>query len=202
MSNKEFEVTDGQESVDSKEASFQQNPEGKVLTGSIATYLIKSSRFGTIEVEASKTIQLPSGLVGYDRPQIFALFDYAYPFHWLQSIDNPELAFVVIDGLEITKKLGLQIPWGDPDTDLRPEDEFAVILIVTIREPIEDSTVNLLAPIFVNMRNRRGVQVVYDDDPNRVRYPLFGGLLPKTSNKQNSNDEAPEESGENDKAEE
>lgn len=201
MSNKEVETTDGQESADSKEVPFQHNPEGKALTGSTATYLIKSTRFGTVEVDASKTIQLPSGLVGYDRPQIFALFDYAYPFHWLQSIDNPELAFVVIDGLEISKKLGLQIPWGDPDTDLTPDDEFAVILIVTVREPIEDSTVNLLAPIFVNMRNRRGVQVVYDDDPNRVRYPLFGGLLPKTSNKQESGDETPEGSGENDKAE-
>ncbi|MCS6893538.1 MAG: flagellar assembly protein FliW [Deltaproteobacteria bacterium] len=135
--------------------------------------LVRTERFGTLEIESSKIIQIPSGLVGYGKPQIFVLLEYVAPFHWLQSVDDPSLAFVVLDGLEICKKFELVPPFGDPDTDLREDDEYAVILIVTLAEKISKSTANLLAPIFVNMRNRRGVQVVYDDDPSRVRYPIF-----------------------------
>ncbi|MCS6961035.1 MAG: flagellar assembly protein FliW [Deltaproteobacteria bacterium] len=147
------------------------------ISKSGALLLIRSTRFGDLEIDAAKVIQVPSGLVGYGRPQLFVLFEYSQPFHWLQSVDDPSLAFVVIDGLELARKFELQAPYGDPDTDLQPEDEYAVILIVTLREPIDQSTVNLLAPIFVNMRNRRAVQVVYDDAREKVRYPLFGELL-------------------------
>jgi len=135
--------------------------------------LIKTSRFGNIEVSASKIIQFPGGLVGYEKPQIFALFDYHSPFHWLQSIDDPDLGFVVLDGLAISKEFEMQPPFGDPDTDLQEEDEYAVILIVNLKEPVTKSTVNLAAPLFVNMRNRRGVQVVYDDPKLSIQHPLF-----------------------------
>jgi len=135
--------------------------------------LIKTSRFGNIEVGASKIIQFPSGLVGYEKPQIFALFDYHSPFHWLQSIDDPELGFVVLDGLAISKEFEMQPPYGDPDTDLQEGDEYAVILIVNLKEPVTKSTVNLAAPLFVNMKNRRGVQVVYDDPKLSIQHPLF-----------------------------
>ncbi len=138
-----------------------------------AVLLVRSDRFGAVEVEASKVIQIPSGLVGYQKPQTFVLFDYVPPFHWLQSIDDPALAFVVVDGTELVRQFDMPAPYGDQDINLKEGDEYAVILIVTLKEPVIESTVNLLAPIFINLKNRRGVQVVYDDDISKIQYRLF-----------------------------
>ncbi len=137
------------------------------------TLLIKSSRFGEFEVALDSLIQFPSGLIGFSKSQQFVMLEHKQPFNWLQSIDEPELAFVVIDGFELSQQLGMKPPFGDRDSDLKEEDEYAVMLIVTVRPDAKDSTVNLKAPLFVNLRTRRGVQIIFDDPRFSTRHPLW-----------------------------
>lgn len=138
------------------------------------TVVVHSTRFGDLTVPAETIINFPSGLVGFPSSQKFIMIDHKPPFSWLQSVDNPNLAFVVVDGFEFGEQYKLKPPVGDKDCDFNEEDEYAILVIVTVRPDASQTTANLKAPLFVNVRNRRGVQVIYDDQRFQTRHPLFG----------------------------
>lgn len=135
---------------------------------------VSSSRFGDLSVTADSIIEFPSGLIGFPRAQRYIMVEHKPPFSWLQSADESTLAFVVVDGFEFGQRYDLKPPLNDPDCDFKEEDEYAILLIVTVRPDPKLTTANLKAPLFVNIRNRRGVQVIYDDPRYSIRFPLWG----------------------------
>lgn len=135
--------------------------------------VIQSTRFGEIRVPQSTVINFPSGLIGFPRANKFIMIEHRPPFSWLQSVDEPALAFVVIDGFEIGQALDLKPPLGDNECDFQTEDEYAILVIVTVRPDPKQTTANLKAPLFVNVRNRKGLQVIFDDPRYSTRHPLW-----------------------------
>lgn len=138
------------------------------------TIVVASSRFGSLEVPAKSVIYFPSGLIGFPNYSSYIMIDHKPPFSWLHSIDTPDLAFVVVDGSEFGSNYQIKPPIGDKDIDLQEDDEFAILVVVTVRPNPKETTVNLKAPLFVNIRNRRGVQLIFDNPQFSTRFPLWG----------------------------
>lgn len=134
---------------------------------------IPSTRFGDLVVPSESVIEFPSGLIGFPRANRFVMLDYKPPFSWLHAVDDPSLAFVVVDGFEFGDNYQVKPPFGDKDTDLKENDEFAILVIVTVRSDPKQTTANLKAPLFVNIRTRRGVQIIFDDPRYSTRFPLW-----------------------------
>jgi flagellar assembly factor FliW len=101
------------------------------------------------------------------------MLEHKHPFSWLHSIEDANLAFVVVDGFEFGQQFDVKPPVGDKDVDIREDDEYAILIIVTVRSDPRMTTANLKAPLFVNMRNRKGVQVIFDDQRYSTRFPLW-----------------------------
>lgn len=134
---------------------------------------VPSSRFGDLEVPADSVIEFPGGIIGFPSAKSFIMLEHKPPFSWLQSTQDPDLAFVVVDGFEFGQQFDVKPPVGDRDTDFREDDEYAILIIVTVRPDPRMTTANLKAPLFVNMRNRRGLQVIFDDPRYSTRFPLW-----------------------------
>lgn len=132
----------------------------------------RSSRFGDIEVPASSIIEIPAGIIGFPHATRYVMLEHKYPVSWLHAVDDPNLAFVVIDGFEIGQQFDFKPPFNDAECNFKEDDEFAILIVVTVRPDPRLTTANLKAPIFVNMRNRRGVQVIFDDPRYSTRFPL------------------------------
>lgn len=132
-----------------------------------------SSRFGELTVPVDSIIEFPSGVIGFPKARRYVMLEHKHPFSWLHSIDDPNLAFVVVDGFEFGQQFDVKPPIGDRDTDFKEEDEYAILIIVTVRSDPRLTTANLKAPLFVNMRNRKGVQVIFDDARYSTRFPLW-----------------------------
>ena len=147
-------------------------PEGTTIT-------VKSSRFGEFVVPTSTIIEFPRGIIGFPNQRRYIMLEHKEPFCWLQSVDEPSLAFVVIDGMGMGERYDRKIPFSDPHCDFRGDDEFAILLIVTARSDPLQTSANVKAPVFVNMRNRRGVQVIYDDPTLSTRFTLFEPPTPE-----------------------
>ena len=137
------------------------------------TIIVPSSRFGDLDVPADSVIEFPAGIIGFPSAKSFIMLEHKPPFSWLQSTQDPDLAFVVVDGFEFGQQFDVKPPVGDRDTDFREDDEFAILIIVTVRPDPRMTTANLKAPLFVNMRNRRGLQVIFDDPRYSTRFPLW-----------------------------
>jgi len=60
---------------------------------------IATTRFGRLEVNEERIISFPKGLLGFPQYQRYALIQTGEEnyFFWLQSVDEPTLAFVVTD---------------------------------------------------------------------------------------------------------
>jgi len=134
---------------------------------------VASARFGDLSVPVDSVIEFPSGLIGFPKAAKYVMLDHKPPFSWLHSTEDPHLAFVVVDGVEFGEHYELKPPIGDKDIDLREDDEYAILVIVTVRPDPRMTTANLKAPLFVNIRNRKGVQIIFDNPKFSTRFPLW-----------------------------
>lgn len=135
--------------------------------------LIESTRFGQLEVDSDSVIVIPAGLIGFPRHTKFVMLEHKPPFYWLHSTEEAGLAFVVIDGAELLQNFDIKPPFGDSSIDLKDGDEFATLVVVTVRPDATQTTANLKAPVFVNLRNRYGIQIIFDDPRLTTRFCLF-----------------------------
>lgn len=146
------------------------------VSGTIVT--IQSTRFGPMEVSEESIITFPKGLIGFPDASKFVMFDHKPPFAWLHSTEDASLAFVVIDGSQFLSQFELNPPHNEPEMDLKDDDDYAILVVVTVRGDPTLTTANIKAPLFVNLRNRRGAQVIYDDPNFPTRFALYKPATP------------------------
>lgn len=137
---------------------------------------VQTTRFGTIDVQEHQFITMAEGMLGFSEHMRFAIMDdeIGEPFKWLQSLEVPSLAFVVIDPAIILPSYHFSVKREQIkalDTD--NVDDLQVYVIVTMSADILDVTVNLQGPIIVNKQNQMGVQIVLNDPNFSTRHPLF-----------------------------
>jgi len=129
-------------------------------------FSVETNHFGTINVARDQIITVPQGLLGFPDCQRFILIEHQKesPFHWFQCLDNPGLAFVIIDPRSIVSDYRI----GRLNSYLRElgaesADDLQVFVIVTIpRQRPQEMTANLLGPLLINTKNRQAKQVVLD----------------------------------------
>lgn len=135
---------------------------------------IQTSRFGVISVEEDRIMSFPQGLLGFpDRTQ-YALIqtnDENY-FFWLQSVEDPDLAFVITDPTTFFRDYQVPIR-EETQQELELEDLSHAQAFVICNKVGDWLTGNLLGPLVVNVRNRVGLQVVLTDKKWTTRQPLI-----------------------------
>ena len=135
---------------------------------------IETTRFGKLSVEDERMITFPNGLLGFPDHTRFALIQTGEEnyFFWLQSIDEPNLAFVVTDPTIFFKDY--QVPVREETwQDLQLADETDVQCFVICNKVGEWLTGNLLGPIVVNSQNRVAQQIVLTEKKWTTRQPLM-----------------------------
>ena len=135
---------------------------------------IVTSRFGTLNVDDERVITFSKGLLGFPDYTRYALIQTGEEnyFFWLQSVDEPNLAFVVTDPTIFFKEY--QVPVREETwNDLQLADEGDLQCFVICNKVDEWLTGNMLGPIVVNATNRLAHQVVLTDKKWTTRQPLM-----------------------------
>lgn len=140
------------------------------------TIQCRSSRFGTLDIDDDSVLTFPSGLLGFPESRRYVMLDHdtEAPFKWLQSLDDPAVAFVIIDPDLLLTDYHIGVS-GDVLAELQgsEEDELSTAVILTI--PSEDPgrmTANLRGPLLMNQRTKLCKQLVLSDE-FPTRHPLF-----------------------------
>lgn len=143
-----------------------------------------TTRFGQIEVQSEDIIIFPEGPLGFPECTKFTLVDEdrAAPFRMLQSLDNPSLAFVVVDPLVVRSEYHFNVTPEDLKLiKAESTDDLVVYAIVTMAKDIKKVTVNLQGPLVINTAQRVGHQyVLIDSDYNTKEQLLQGEQLVKS----------------------
>ena len=134
--------------------------------------------FGEIEIDESKIITFEEGIIGFpDMKKFTLIFDEEKEdkpsISWLQSMDEPEVAFPVMDPLLVCEEYNPSVE----DELLKnlgtiKEDNFYVLVTVTVPQDIKNLAVNLKAPIVINTDTRKASQIIVEDDLP-VRYRIY-----------------------------
>ena len=135
--------------------------------------IITTTRFGEVEVHERELLFLPEGLLGFETMQRYCLLEHApgSPFRWMQAVDDPALAFVVINPFEFFTDYDFDI--SDVDADLLNLDsveDVQVFSLVTIHGTLV--TTNLVGPLVVNRRHQIGKQIVLANPRYSTRHEL------------------------------
>jgi len=137
---------------------------------------IQTSRFGILDVSDETLLLFPSGLVGFPACRRFVILDTAEDsdYQWLQSVDEPSLAVVIVDVYLLQPEFRIDVPdEGLVDLDMTQTDSLSIMAVVTIPsgEPTQ-ATANLRAPLVVNLRTRKAKQMILHESIP-IRYPLL-----------------------------
>lgn len=136
---------------------------------------VSSKRFGDFEVGEERVLRFPLGLPGFPDAKEFVLVEHhpGSKFKWLQAIDRADLAFLVIDPVFVVHDFPVErVPAAMGFCDLERGEEVAVLAICRVPPEPMPATVNLLAPIGLGLRSRRGAQVNVHDTGFTTEMPL------------------------------
>lgn len=142
--------------------------------------LINTKHFGEIEVDEAKIITFKNGLPGFENVKKYIIIgeeNAQSPFNWLQSVDEPKLAFVIINPFIIVKNYEINLDNGAlKELEIEKEEDVLVYSIVVVPEDINKMSMNLQAPLIINARNRKGMQLILDTDRYGVRHYILEEL--------------------------
>ena len=137
---------------------------------------LETAHFGVINIEEEDVIYFPEGIPGFENSKKYALIGNdtgEAVFFWLQSVDMPELCFVVTDPFMVYDGYGVDV--DDDDVELlkiTDANKVLTLTIVIIPENINEIRVNLKAPILINMEKKLGKQIIQKNDNLPIRYYL------------------------------
>jgi flagellar assembly factor FliW len=139
---------------------------------------VTTKAYGVVDVDDRQRIEFPFGLLGFEKFKKYVLLDARQqPFYYLQSVDVPEIAFVLIDPFLFRPDYSPDID----DTELaeigveKPEDAL-VFSIVTIPNDGSPMTANLMGPVVINRANRVARQTVLGGDRWHTKHDIMTEL--------------------------
>ncbi len=139
---------------------------------------IATKFLGEVEIIEQDILTFEHGLLGLEEERKFILLpiDADLPLAILQSIERPEIGFVVAYPFAFKKDYNFDISEEDLEQlHLEKEENVLTYSIVTMKDTFQDSTINLLAPLIINMEKKCGKQIVLQDSKS---YPLRYPMLP------------------------
>jgi flagellar assembly factor FliW len=134
---------------------------------------VQTTRFGDVEIDESRIINFPAGLLGFSNFKRYALLqpDDEGIFFWLQSVDAPELAFVVTDPCLWVSEYQAQIRKEQMEQlHLASIDDAQVFVIVNKYD--QTLTANLQGPLVINVASRDATQLVLADKRWTTRHEI------------------------------
>lgn len=138
--------------------------------------------FGTIDIADDKIITLENGMIGLPEYKRFALiFDEEKEkkpasVMWLQSMDDSQTAFPVMRPETVKPDYNPSV--GDELQDMLgelTEENVYVLVTLTACADVRDTSVNLKAPIVINIETRKGCQIIVEDD-YPVKFKIYDAV--------------------------
>ncbi len=134
---------------------------------------IESNRLGTVMIDDSSIITMPDGLLGFESHQRFALIpaDEVGAYSWLHSVDDPQLAFLVVAPDFFFPDYAPDLPENEAALlELSDESDAQLLCLITITD--DDITANLMGPVVLNVGTQVARQVVLADQGFDTRQQL------------------------------
>jgi len=138
---------------------------------------IETTKFGEVEINEDLIFEFVEPLLGYEHLKKFALVDYQSdsPFKWLQSLEDMDVALPIT----VPSFFGIDYEYVLPEKEakkIEASDAQDLLTLNVVNIPNgrpQDTTINLVGPIVINMKNKKAAQLVLINTRYSVKHRLF-----------------------------
>ncbi|MBI3330018.1 MAG: flagellar assembly protein FliW [Nitrospinae bacterium] len=145
------------------------------------TLTVETTRFGELTIAEAQIIMVSGGLLGFPGFTRYVILNHdqeqGIPFRWLQSVEHPALAVVIIDPWVIKPDYTIELP-DDVCESLHLSEEQPPLVFAIVTVPLEPvlMTANLQGPLVINPATRKAQQVVLTNSLYTTRHLILGEL--------------------------
>lgn len=136
---------------------------------------VNTKFFSELEFEEKDIITFDDGIPGFpDLKNYIIIYDNSNQyFSYLQAVDEKNVCFIITSPFNIMPDYSVEIT-DDLAKKLEVEDEKDIILlsIVTIPEDMRQMTVNMKAPLLVNLKKKKALQELMDDERYQIKHRI------------------------------
>jgi len=137
--------------------------------------VINSHRFGPLDVPEDKIVTMERPILGFERLKFYCLIemDELAPFLWMQSTEDPEVAFLVMNPVTFFPDYRIEINSQEiAELEVTDPGSVETYVILTILKKTKDISANLQGPILINTVNSKGKQLVLVNSRYHVRHSI------------------------------
>ena len=139
---------------------------------------VNTRLFGEIDVAEERIITFTQGLMGFEDYSHYTLIydsEKKGKIMWLQCLDEPQLAFTVMDPMELVTEYNpvVEDEWLTPLGEVESEADYFLLAVVTVPSDLTKMTANLKAPIVINMNTKKACQLIVNNDDYQIRYNVY-----------------------------
>lgn len=131
---------------------------------------------GNIEFDEKDIIYFRKGIPGFEDLKKYILFELKDNplFKILHSVEDGEVGLIVTSPFEIINSYEFKLQDSIiSELKLNSPEEVLVLNTVTLNSKVSEITVNLKAPIIININHKLGEQIILDDDRYSIKHPLI-----------------------------
>jgi flagellar assembly factor FliW len=141
--------------------------------------LIQTERFGQLKVPDEKLIKMQKPILGFERLSVYCLVEEEEfrPFLWLQSIEDPSVAFIVVNPLVFFPDYRIEVHSNElAELMISRPDRVETYVVVTLPKDATRMSADLQGPVLINTENNRAKQLVLVNSDYRVKHSIFDAL--------------------------
>ena len=146
-----------------------------------------TTRFGEIDFKESEVILLPKGVLGFSQLARYVILERKEfaPFKWLQSVEDPNVAFVITRPLDLFPNFKLEINEKElEELNYTNSRDLVTYVIVTVPHDPSQASADLLGPLVINSKKRLAKQAVMPNSPYTTKHYLLDELKKRLRRKQ------------------
>jgi flagellar assembly factor FliW len=143
--------------------------------------LLKTRLFGEVKVKDEEVIHFTKPILGFDDCRQYLLMENEsiFPTFWLQSINNPNLAFPVVSPFSVDENYSINLQTLDlDDINLKSVDDALVLTLMVVPQTLSSIRTNLRAPIIYNPEKKIAKQLILYDE----KYPIHFYVIDNVNN--------------------
>lgn len=142
---------------------------------------IKTRFFGEIEIDENKVLTFNEGIPGFENLKKFLFMtdnDENSPFCWLQSIEDLDIVFTLFDIYTLMEEYEPKISYEEITNDIGEfeKEDILIYVIANIPKDITKISVNLKAPVIINMKTNKAKQAISISEEYEIKTYIYEQL--------------------------